>query len=434
MSRFWARSMATGRTIGIAIVAALSLVGCADDGGNRRFANDPRPTPALSEPTIVVTRPPESIPPTAAPTKAVEELLRPRGEPTRFYFSAGNELWLVDLENSRTERIWQAATKNELIAFSPSPSAAQVAVLAQDRTTPERADVYVLNASGKPVEVFTNIAPSNDPDLPENAVATWIDWSPQGDQLLIGFEPGGVKAIPIEKHASYAVANAAMAMPRDAAWSPTGEQVAMITEGKNGPTLKVVTVPKCCKRGTPIAAPVRVEDLGLAESFAWMPDGRRLLVTRFPDSAGPDARLELWEVGIGTERRRLVLSAGSTVPAGSIDQFSLAADGRALAYTVTTDVGGQPQFDSLWVTDFAGAPPFRVPLPAGAVVTNLWWTSRGLVAQVVMLPESGMTSGAVPFSLLLIEDQKVPASLVDGTMPYEVRPTSTPAPTPTPLG
>ena len=423
------------RIVSAIFAVALLVTGCADADSGHRFATDPRPTATAAQPTVVVTRPPESIPPTAAPTRAAAQLLRPRGAPSRLYFGAGSVVVMVDLKDRAAEAIWTAKPSDELIGFAPSPSAAQVAVLVRDAANAKRADVYVLDADGSVAEAYPDIA-SRGQSLGPKAVATSIDWSPQGDQLVIGFDPGGVKTLSVRTGSSLPVADPSLTKPTGTSWSPTGQHVAMIADGANGKTLKVVTVSDCCDPGTPGPRAIRVEDLGQARAFAWMPDGRRLLIARPSPNGGGVAPIELWVVGLGTERSQHVLSAGSTVPAGSIDKFSLAADGRALAYTVTTLVEGEPTFDSLWITDIAGGLPFRVPLPVGSVVTDLWWTSQGLVVQVVDLAglPPGPGTSSVPFSLLLVATPGTPESLLEGKMEWVVTATPTPVPTPTPLG
>jgi dipeptidyl aminopeptidase/acylaminoacyl peptidase len=168
------------------------------------------------------------------------------------------------------------------------------------------------------------------------------------------------------------------AEPATAAWSPTGEEVAFVAADDQGTpgTLFLVGVEP---------APRSIEPLvdgspGLAVfGLSWLPDGRSLLFSQGDPSTAHATNTDLWRIGLDGEGRRLVASAGSAAPVADIDLFAPSPDGRAVAYTVVVPGDSGTAFHSLWIRDLGSGRSYPIAVPADIDVSELWWTSAGLV-------------------------------------------------------
>jgi dipeptidyl aminopeptidase/acylaminoacyl peptidase len=201
-----------------------------------------------------------------------------------------------------------------------------------------------------------------------------LDWSPQGDRLLLGYEPGGLVALGLGSEGDgendvLQVLPVTAVEPATAAWSPTGEEVAFVAaddQGTPGALFLVGVEP----------APRSIEPLvdgspGLAVfGLSWLPDGRSLLFSQGDASIAHATNTDLWRIGLDGEGRRLVASAGSAAPVADIDLFAPSPDGRAVAYTVVVPGDSGPAFHSLWIRDLGRAGPTRSRCPQTSTFRN----------------------------------------------------------------
>ncbi|MBA3414736.1 MAG: PD40 domain-containing protein [Chloroflexia bacterium] len=398
------------------------MTGCTDDTAGYQFANDPRPTRQAATPDVVVTQPPPPPAEQAAAPRPFAELVVARGAPDRIYFGAGAELWTVAASGSEPGRVFAPDSGESIVGVSPSPSGDQVAVLVA--SADGGSSVLVIAPDGALIEVFDRIPPppaavvapaaspaaTPVPDATEFAAATpvlaaspviepaqptmsagatplagtsaprSIDWSPQGDQLLVGFEPGGLVALSLggagEVRPVLPVTEARS--PWGAAWSPTGEQVAFVADGERGDRQVLYLAGAEPMDGGPRAL-VAVPSERAIFAFSWLPDGRSLLFTEGDPSPARTTNADLWQIDLDGEGRRLVASAGSAAPVADIDLFAPSPDGRAVAYTVVVPGDLDAAFHSLWVRDLAAGRAYLVQVSPGGDVSDLWWTSAGLV-------------------------------------------------------
>jgi dipeptidyl aminopeptidase/acylaminoacyl peptidase len=209
-----------------------------------------------------------------------------------------------------------------------------------------------------------------------------IDWSPQGDRVLVSLASGRIIDIPLSDVTSPAEfetggESGSIIAPR---WSPTGETIAFIAESGDGKsrTLSILN--------SGDAAPTEVVTPGegrLVVDFAWMPDGVSLLFTEGGEPGRAATGIDLWRVDVNGENRQLVASAGTVAPVARIANLSPSPDGRSVAYSVLVPGPAGPLVESIWVRDFASGVGFRIPLPSVASVQDIWWTDEGLLLSVV---------------------------------------------------
>ena len=409
--------------IGRVLVLGLAVLvgGCVDDTDTSgpQFATDPRPTREPTAP-VIVTQPPAAPTPSPVPRRPFAELVVPRGAPDRIYFTAGPELWTVDPEGASPSRVFSPAAGSTIAATSPSPSSDRVAVLVTDAGG--TGSVRIVAADGREVARFDALAdrlgeggslaspvagspgplqpvpgvllatPAAASPAAGTAVPISVDWSPQGDQLLVGFDRGGPIAIPIsgEGEVRTLVASEATQAVHGAAWSPTGEQVAFLTgeEERGYDRLAIADIGPAADSPRPLVT--TPADRAVVD-FAWLPDGRALLFTEGDATEAHATNTDLWRITTSGGKRTLVASAGSAAPVADVALVAPSPDGRAVAYTVEVPGDPAPVFHSLWIRDLAANQAYPVVLEPEAVVTELWWTSAGLVFRAA---DAGGGSGA----------------------------------------
>ncbi|MDQ3693576.1 MAG: hypothetical protein M3464_08105 [Chloroflexota bacterium] len=397
------------------------MTGCVDDEAERQFANDPRQSAAL--PTTIPTWPVPSPPaasPAASPVSA-EQLLRTRGAAGRFYFLGAGNVWTLAPNDGGLGSVFEPPAEASIRAIASSPSGDRVAVIVvRPVDGAETADLLVLTLSGEELHRFEGIgglAPGS------NAEVVSLDWSPQGDNLLVALSPGGLVAVSLAEDAEpeLIVAGGVAARPEQAAWSPTGEEVGFLAEtGDDRTSIYVAAV------ATPTdPAPLFPDDVAMHTIFdwAWLPDGRALI---FSEERGLTATADLWRINSDGSDRELVASAGSVAPVARIVGATPSRDGRSVAYRVVIPGDAGEAFDSLWVRDLLTNRGFELEVPAGQSVTDVWWTDAGLMFRVV--PSAGYTGEYVdgPFAIYQVSDGTTATVIHQDGM----SPSATPAATP----
>lgn len=446
------------------VLALPALVACSDDTGGPQFATDRQPTGLAATPTALA--PPPTLPPTvpSAPPRPFAEVVVPRGAPGRIYFRAGPELWTVAADGSKPARVFAPGPGDRLVAASPSPSGDRVAVLVADGSGV--GTVLVLDPAGQRLRQYRGLVPpavsavatpvaspvaatpvvSSAPTAvagtpPGTAASTAgatplaaasavepgprsLDWSPQGDRLLVGFAPGGLIALPIDGDGGSAVifGRDEASLPTAAGWSPTGEQVAYLTGHATGGGQRLMIG----EVGGPPPRPLVTEPMGRTIfAFAWLADGRSLLFTEGEGTLLHQTNTDLWRIDTDGQNRRLVATAGSAAPVADVATIAPSPDGRAVAYTVVVPGEDRPRFHSLWVRDLDAGQSFLVAVPAGVSVTNVWWTSEGLIFEAVA---ADAAADPTSFELYAVDRAATPRLILRATVAA-----GTPAPAASPV-
>jgi hypothetical protein len=432
--------------------ASVLLAACVEEESGRQFASDPRPTPLPETPTAVVTPPP---PPPTLPVVAarpLSDVLRPRGAPARVYFRAGRELWTMAADGTGVARVFAPPPGSSIAGVSASPAGDRAAVLVQTATG---ADAIVFDAAGIPELRAGNLGAAFG--APGRRAARTIDWSPQGNELVVGIDPGGLLALPLIAGDEVRV----IAMVDGvgvARWSPTGQAVAFeatpagdgfrqlnlvdataAAPGIDGPAAAtpVVLTSDATVVGadsgsaspepgigtpdggdpttgaTPVGPPPAATPAGatpLAEEavgsaivpaqpdravyeFAWMPDGRAIVFVEGGVNGEGPASADLWRAAVPGGERSLITSAGSVAPVARVGIVAPSPDGAALAYTVGVPDAAATRFQSLWVLELASRQATQLDVPAGLAVREVWWTGNGLLYRAEPETPAGGSSG-----------------------------------------
>lgn len=145
-------------------------------------------------------------------------------------------------------------------------------------------------------------------------------------------------------------------------------------------------------------------------------DGRRIISVASPAgsldvfyvarSAVDDwtAQNNLYRIPLVGGTPSVVLATGLVGPAGAVDRFAVADDGRTVAATLLIPRGEDLAFHSLWVTDIGSARPLEVETGAIGLVSRLAWTNEGLFVVGVQRERTDSASRLVTVSLLLETD------------------------------
>lgn len=426
VDRLWgpgAYRPATGQTTGrrlrrvtlVALAAITTLAGCAENEGERRFANDPVPTARVSPSPIVAERP---TPTTAPLPPSPEALLRARGAPRTTFVVADRELLALPADSPEPSVLLSPAD-SAIRAVASSPSGDRVAVLlATESGDQTRADLLVLMADGAELRRLDGLA-----DLPsEVASATpWsLTWSPQGRQLLASIAGSGISSIPVDEgDPVLLVPTGDTHHPGKAAWSPAGDFVAYLaaTGADRGADLFLLAP----GTGTPGPASSRLvaasERGRTVTDLAWLADGTAILFTEHLLPGAEPSSGDLFSIQPDGADLRVVASAGSVSPVGEVTDFRPAPDGRSIAYVISTPGEQGTSFISLWVRPIGGGPAMQLEVPRDVSITDLWWTASGVTFRAVPFSSGTVDYSGGPFIIYRAAAVGAPEQLLAAATP-----------------
>ena len=388
----------------ISLLAGSLLVACAEEDAGPQFASDPRPTRAPTEAVGQATPaflPTAAVPGTPAPIAtpaSLTDLLAVRGAASRVFVAPGDSVWSIS-SDGEAARLFQAPEGSSIRAIDPSPGAQQVAILLESGVGAQASlEVVVLDASGQELTRVTDVGGvGSTPAAGANSRLQSIDWSPQGDRVLVSLSSGEIVDIVVQE-GSTAEVHEVTGVPGaviDPSWSPTGETIAFISHNEAGQARSLWILDIGQDNASAVITPIEGR---LVVDFAWMPNGISLLFTEGGEPGRAATGIDLWRVDASGENRKLVVSAGTVAPVARITNLSPSPDGRSVAYTVLVPGSNGPLVDSVWVRELETGVGFRIPLPSVAAVENIWWTDEGLFLSVVTY---GTTDGRPPALALL---------------------------------
>ena len=361
-------------SVSAAILISLTLA-CAEEPAGPEFASDPRATRIAEATAPAATPAPLPTAPVVATPVDLATLLMSRGAPGRVYLSRGNSVFAVESDGNATQLL-NAPSSQEIVALAPSPNRDEVAILLESLDSAQTGtEVIIVDASGTVVSRLRASALLATPGAAALAPATAVDWSPQGDRILIADEAGELLNLAVETGATEWVPTGSALGVLQPKWSPTGDRIAFIVRGEDrGRALRVVET----RTGKALDV-VPASDSRAVVEFAWAPDGASLFFTESGIAVGAASGVDLWRVGADGTGRELVASAGSVAPVARVASVTPSPDGRSVAYQVLIPGTSGPRFDSAWVRDVASKQGFRIELPEIAKLHETWWTDRGLL-------------------------------------------------------
>lgn len=361
----------------------LLLTACAEEAPGPQFANDPVPTREPAATVAVVATPLAIATPVGVATPAsIGDLLSPRGAASRIFIASNNTIWAIESDGQATS-LFAAPDDARILAIDSAPGGQRVAALLESGAQSALStELVILDWDGENEIRIDGFAPGPaTPGPGTRRGADLINWSPQGDRLLVALRDGRIFDLRPEEGAEpealpIAVAGKQVVSP---AWSPTGEVIGFIAVSEDG---RQRSLHLFDPEDGAVSDAMLPQDGRFIVDFTWMPDGVSLLFTEGGEFGGAVSGIDLWRVDANGEDRRLLASAGTVAPVAQISTMRPSPDGRSVAYAVRVPGDGAPRVDSVWVRDITSGVGFRISLPSIGSLEDLWWTDRGLVVSV----------------------------------------------------
>lgn len=421
----WFR-LVSGVFAGILVLTSCGLA--EDESDQRRFANEPVDPVSTPVPTEA---PPTEVPPTEAPLASPETLLDSRGAPSTVYVQRDGELLAVSVDAEADDaRVITPDASMSLLAVDDAPRGDQVAVLAAGTGT--GASLFIVDLTGEVIlerEDVLDAADAGTPVPADGEVDYHVAWAAQGEQVLVSSSSGQLVNVPFEGDPQAWQLDRTLSSVMWAAWSPAGDQVAVLARDDDGRgRLYRVTPEGDTASVSEIGSALSANSVSSLESAAWIPDGTGLVMIEARRDDETPRSGTLYELNMQSGERTLVSTPGAGGPAASITSFSIAPNGRAVAFVIAIPIEDSWTFNGLWIQSLRDERRYSVPV-AGDVrdVTRIWWTSGGIAWD--QAAGAGDDRSRVLASKLL-EDEGVVELLSFDVDEPEATPVASPAATP----
>jgi len=387
----WSRLTRCWRIVSIIVVAGV-LAGCADepaDTEDRRFANQPSTenvslaTPAHQGRVVAL--------PTPLPQASPEALLNVEGAPGVIFTLIDGSIVAVDTTGSDPAVRIPPPDAQRFVAIAPSPIDNQVAAIfmsvdadANDQIVVELYDSHgqvLTRWRGLPAGANQQATPATGSD--QGSLPVSISWAPRGDRLLLS--TGGPELVRLDRNGGTSLVTVPSPVRHvvNAAWSPNGDQIALLARNEEGSGAIWVFSPYVDGVSMRQVAPLNADaaNIGSVTRFAWLPDGTSLAYI-LAERGGVNAQGgQLYTINLRAGIKLLLATPGRGGPAAEIVDFSVTPDGRAVAYAIAIPDGDRWQFHSLWIRSISSPGAFNVPVGNVERIDNLWWALSGLVWQ-----------------------------------------------------
>jgi hypothetical protein len=359
----------------MALILMVSATACMDDTDNRQFATDPRtpqptPTEELAEPMGATPAAP------AQPLGSPQALVDRRGAPEAVYTIVDGALWAVNESGI-------AAVTRAPLASASSPNGHHVAVL-RARDDSDAIDIEIYTPDGELEQAIETVldlpaqATPSDGAVGEGAIS--LTWAPQGGRLLLAHADGQLVDITLEGTVEPIETRSSITGVVQARWSPRGDQIGVVIRDAAGYGRLALIDPTDEPASVNVIAPVGEVsgEAASVESFGWKPYGDGVLFLQGNPVAGGvrNGQIVSWDEASNTTQ--VVATGGQAGPSGSIRQFSVAPDGRAVAYTIDIATQDGWEFSGLYVRSLSHTQLYEVSLNPEMAVIAFWWLGDGL--------------------------------------------------------
>jgi hypothetical protein len=360
-------------------VVTLTMSACADDSGERRFANETPPTidPNSITPTLIPTSLPETA--VAGPAQlSPEALIVSRGAASIFYVHSGPSVVAFSADGTKQTTVWKGKI-GEFRDLSSSPSGDRAAILTKVKNG---YTVVVVDSSGKKTQEIKDVGRSllsATPTPASGAGRDQVDWAPQGNQLLVAFENGGIVRVPLGGKPEVLLDKSKAPGPIDAEWSPAGNAIAYVDRSDASSPSHLFVVPTTGDERVPVEIYPPTDSRSISTVAAtWLPNASAILFTRIdPEDEMPQGG-DLFEVAARGGGAKLIASSARAAPVAAIQHVVAAPNGRSIAYTVLVPGSDEPEFHSLWVQQLGTNQATRISTPPDETVTDVWFVSGGI--------------------------------------------------------
>ena len=402
------------------------LAACADEGGPS-FAPDAATETAVSAQTPLPTPTTQAIdrqPGELADTeRTLAELAAGRGSSSTVTTRDGETLTIYDTAGgTRQVRLVEVTGTVAVVASS---DASTIVALRRD------GDRLVLERVGEDGGLVSSLDLSSPPPAP---LASPVVGSPAASSPVAGspvagrspsvteepvtrdrleISPDGRHVVVISREGDLSIVAAGPPMDVVRVVKDFGDVTALAWTG-DGTLALVATYDRSRSTGNLTGVPLE----GRLRSILRLPadDGRRIVHIASPVGS-PDvfyvarsaaenwtAQNNLYRIPLAGGNPSVVLATGLVGPAGAVDRFAVADDGRTVAAALLIPRGEDLTFHSLWVTDVATTSPLEVETGALGLVSRLAWSRDGLLVIGAQRERSETASRLVTVTLLLDSD------------------------------
>ena len=403
------------------------LAACADEGGPS-FAPDAATETAVSALTPLPTPTTQAIdrqPGELADTeRTLAELAAGRGTASTIVTREGETLTFHDAATGDIRRVPLARGTGTAAVASSSDASAIIAL----RRDGERLLLDRVGDDGETLGSLDLSAPSPDtvasPVSGTPVTGTPVTGTPvavgspaaSGEQITrdrVEISPDGRHAVVISREGDLSIVAVEPVLDVVRVVKDFGDVTALAWTG-DGTLALVATYDSSRSTGNLTGVPLE----GRLRSILRLPadDGRRIVQVASP-AGSPDvyyvarsasenwtAQNNLYRIPLAGGNPSVVLATGLVGPAGAVDRFAVADDGRTVAASLLIPTGEDLTFHSLWVTDVETARPLEVETGPLGLVSRLAWTADGLLVIGAQRERSETASRLVTVSLLLDSD------------------------------
>ncbi len=381
----------------------LSLAACGLNGGSGDNETIPEPTiPPLRTPTAT------PIVPTPTLQPEIIALMQPAPVtdlPDSLFFTSGDVLWSLTPGRDPI-----AVLDADLIgpwAQTVDATRAAVTVYSTEGGSSSEAVILVDPLGGQSAPIWGPVA---QPGSPGNPRIIEVRWSWYGDVLLLLREDRTVLALDPNQDADQQPRTEPLvALPggaSDLQSLPSGAGWSYLVDGQ----LQVLPISN--EPMTP-EAPFSSD----VDTYRWLPGTARVLAV--PASAGASGpRGSILAADARGTSIDLLLSAGQFGPSAQVALLAAAPDGQRLAFIVVApDDRGHIRFASLWSLHLTSGRLQQLRVESGYRVTDLWWTTEGIVWRGVDRAASALQgelvyAGIEPFVLGLADPMTGASTIV----------------------
>lgn len=398
------------RTALSCLILAVALGACADEGGPS-FAPDAATetaisalTPAATATRQVIDQQPGEV---GDADRTLADLSAGRGTALAVSTRQGDTVILYD-SSTGTPRLVQLQEPTGLVAVATSNDGSTIVALRR------QASSLVLERIGAAGERLSTLDLAGPAPATPSAVAGGTPVAAAAvtrDRLELSPDGRHVAVVSAEGDLTIATVDPTLAVAR--AIEDFGDVTALGWAG-DGTLALVATYDPTRSTGNLTGVPLE----GRLRSILRLPaeDGRRILFLSSPvgsadvfyvaRSADDDwtAQNNLYRIPLIGGSPSVVLATGLAGPAGAVDRFAVADDGRTVAASLLIPRGDELVFHSLWVTELGGGRPLEVETGPLGLIIRMGWTPEGLFVVGVQRERDELDSRLVTVSLRLDED------------------------------
>ncbi len=371
------------RTVLAGLTVLLLLAGCAGDPDSSGESRDrftelpPMPEDAGAQASPTATEVPTPVIP-----EFVAQLLDPGATtdpPERIFFRNGRDLWQLAGDEARP-------TLADGVRFGPyatSPQGERVAVVILTAIDSQSAEAVHIIAEGEsPGEPL--LPPRVTTGQNAEPAIVGLTWSTDAAKLGIVYDDARIAIIEIAPaNGGPATVVAELSLPgnidtiEQIDWSSSGQGLAIVGREVNGPAS--LWVASLDGNVFEVSA-ASLDGRKSVSDAAWLPGrGRIAFVEELATSTGQLGG-SMFSIAPDGSGRELLVSSGSFAPAAEIVKLAPSPRGSFIAFTVNVPgPNGEPIFHSLSLVNIDSGELVRVPVAPEFRVTDLWWTTAGLV-------------------------------------------------------